>query len=100
LGELCKYFDIVLENAHSALPDLEATIQVYDRLCSLDQTEKPTPRTLTYQEQRAKYMAIDYLTVNPEGDAYIHCKALKDPEAMRFILNELWRITQCQEVIS
>lgn len=98
LGELCKFFGIKLEKAHTALADIEATVELYEKLEAIQNKPKRNTRTLTYQEQRTKYIALDYLTLNPEGDAYIHTKAMQDPEAMRFILNELWRITQCQEM--
>lgn len=100
LGALCKFFNITLENAHSALPDIEATVALYEKLVALTEPAKRAVQNLTYQQQRTKYMAIDYCTLNPEGDCYLHNKAMKDPEAMRFILNELWRITQCHETTS
>lgn len=100
LGDLCEYFEIKLENAHSALPDIEATIDLYEKLVILAEPPKRAVQNLTYQQQRTKYMAIDYCTINPEGDCYLHHKAMKDPEAMRFILNELWRITQTTETTS
>lgn len=92
LGALCSYFDIDLVNAHTAFADIDATIKLYDYLIALKPKTVVTPSNLTYHQKRTKYMAADYLTINPEGDVYIHNKGTKDPDAILFILNELWRI--------
>lgn len=92
LGDLCSFFDIQLDRAHDALHDIRATVELYDKLSAMKPRITRTPTTLTYHQKRQRYMAADYLTINPEGDVYIYCKGTKDPDAMTFILNELWRI--------
>jgi DNA polymerase III epsilon subunit-like protein len=92
LGALCKYFSIELTNAHTALGDLVPTVELYERLQTMMPKLIPVVNNMTYHQKRTKYMSADYLTVNPEGDIYIHCKATKDPDAMLFVLNELWRL--------
>lgn len=93
LAKLCKFFGISLINAHSALPDIEATVQLYEELKKMKAKDLPIAKELTYLEKRRKYMAMDYLTINPEGDIYINCKATKDSDAMSFILSEIYDIT-------
>jgi DNA polymerase III epsilon subunit-like protein len=92
LGDICSFFDIQLANAHTALCDILATIQVYDKLSSMMPKLIPTVNNMTYHQKRQKYMAADYLTINPEGDVYINCKVPKDQDAAMFVLNELWRL--------
>lgn len=92
LGDLCDYFDIKLDNAHDALADIEATIKLYDKLSSLTPKIIKNKSNLTYHQKRQLYMAADYLTINPEGDCYIHAKVPKDQDAAMFVLNELWRL--------
>lgn len=93
LKKLCSYFDIELNNAHSALPDIEATVKLYEELKKLKVKDAAPNKELSYIEKRRKYMAMDYLTINPEGDIYINCKATKDSNAMQFILSEIYDIT-------
>lgn len=94
LGDLCKFFSISLENAHSALPDIEATYEVYQNLKAMEsapihvQQDKP----LSYQEKRIKYLDMSYIQFNANGDIYIDSKMTKDPAAARFIAEEIYRL--------
>lgn len=92
LGALCKYFNIELINAHTALGDLVPTVELYERLQTMVPKLIPVVNNMSYHEKRQKYMSADYLTVNPEGDIYLHSKCTKDPDALMFALNEVWRI--------
>lgn len=92
LVDLCKYFNIKLENAHTALADIEATWQLYEHLKAMIPSEivmESTP--LTYQEKRRKYLDSSYVTFNPELDIFITRKMCKDPAAIRFIAEEIYR---------
>ncbi len=92
LGDLCKYFNIKLENAHTALADIEATYELYQHLKAMIPTEIPVQSApLTYQEKRRKYLDMSYVTFNPEGDIFITKKTCKDPDAVRFIAEEFYR---------
>lgn len=93
LSKLCTYFDIEISKAHSALPDIQATVHLYEELKKLKVKDLPKVQEMSYQKKIEKYMAMDYLTINPEGDIYIHCKATRDPIAMQFILSEVYDIT-------
>ena len=93
LSKLCKFFNISLINAHSALPDIQATIKLYEELKAMKVKDISTTTSMSYAEKRRKYMSIDYCTVNPEGDFYIHCKATRDSAAMQFILSEIYDLT-------
>ncbi len=93
LGTLCKYFNIELDNAHSALPDIQATIVLYEELKKLHTTSAVTNSLLTFQQKRQKYMSLEYFSVNPEGDIFINAKAAQDSEAMQFILSEIYDLT-------
>lgn len=93
LSDLCKFFKIELNNAHSALPDIEATYEVYQNLKAMI----PAPmlqeqRILTYQEKRTKYLDRSYIQFNANGDIYIDSKMTKDPNAARFIAEEIYRL--------
>ena len=92
LGDLCEYFGIDLKNAHTADADIKATMQLYNHLEGLMPKLIKPVNNMTYHQKRSRYMAADYLTINPEGDVYINNKCTQDQDAMIFALNELWRI--------
>lgn len=90
LGDLCKAFNIKLDNAHSALPDIEATVELYEILKSMMPKIVNHKFNGNHQEARRKFLDLSYVIFNPEGDIFINEKATKDPEALRFILSEIW----------
>jgi DNA polymerase III epsilon subunit-like protein len=92
LGDLCRFFNIELLDAHSALPDIEATYEVYQCLKALSGIKMETQeRPMTYQEKRAKYLDMSYVTFNGRCDIFITEKMTKDPAAARFIAEEIYR---------
>lgn len=92
LGDLCKYFNIKLENAHTALADIEATWELYQHLKAMIPSEiAMNEAPLSYQEKRRKYLDSTYVTFNAENDIYITRKMCKDPSAARFIAEEIYR---------
>jgi DNA polymerase III epsilon subunit-like protein len=92
LGDLCKFFDIKLLDAHSALPDIEATYKVYQCLKALEVGKLELQNApMTYMEKRRKYLDYSYITFNPENDIFITKKMTKDPDAIRFIAEEIFR---------
>jgi DNA polymerase III alpha subunit (gram-positive type) len=92
LTELCKHFDIELNNAHTAYADIKATLQLYDILCPLMPPVQITTKRefKTYQEKRRHYLDIAYVIFNPDGDVFINSKTTKDPEALRFVMTEIY----------
>lgn len=92
LGDLCKFFGIKLENAHSALPDVEATYELFLALKAMEPNIPVPTEKLTYQEKRTKYLDPSYVTFNAGGDIYINTKMTKDKAAARFIAEEIYRI--------
>ena len=92
LGALCKHFDIKLDNAHDALHDISATYDLYEILRSMKPEVQQQQKSMTYLEKRDKYLDRSYVMFNAEGDVYINEKATKDPEAMKFISEELYNL--------
>lgn len=90
LESMCKWFDIQLDNAHDALFDIKATIELFSHLDGMLSKES-VEDNLSYNQKREKYSSVKYYSENCDGDIYISSHATKDPVAMRFILNELWR---------
>lgn len=90
LKKLCDHFEIKLDNAHSALPDIQATIELYEKLLPLipnlpDQEIKVG----SYQEMKRKYMQPKYVQINPEGDIWLSKDATQNNIIRRFIFTEL-----------
>lgn len=92
LGSLCKYFDIKLDNAHSALPDIEATYELYQILKAMIPDIRMPMQPLTYQQKRQKYLDMKYIQFNHGNDIFITKEAVKDPNVMRFIAEELYHL--------
>lgn len=93
LGKLCEFFDIELINSHSALPDIQATIDLYEKLLPLMAKEQEKEITsLSYVDMKRKYMDMKYVQINPDGDFFVTADATKNPTIIRFILNELYNL--------
>ena len=93
LSKLCKFFEIELINSHSALPDIQATIDLYEKLLPLiSVTQTKEVGSLSYQDMKRKYMDSKYVQINPEGDFFVTSDATKNPTIIRFILNELYNL--------
>lgn len=91
LGALCEALDIRLENAHSASDDIKATYDLYEKLKTMiPAEEKPKKVFRTYAEKRAHYLDASFIQFNPEGDVWISAKGMNDPEALQFIINEIY----------
>ena len=91
LQKLCKYFEIELLNGHSALPDITATILLYNTLSSkYPNVEIAKIEALPYLQKKRKYMDMKYVQLNPEGDIFITKEATSNPAIMEFILIELF----------
>jgi DNA polymerase III epsilon subunit-like protein len=90
LKKLCDYFNIVLENEHSALPDIDATIKVYEELLKIHK-KKEVKKTdvLKYQEMRRKYMDSKFVQFYEDDGIYISKEALSDDIVRRFIFTEI-----------
>jgi DNA polymerase-3 subunit epsilon len=91
LSSLCKFFDIELLNAHSALCDVLATIKVYEKILpylSIVQIEKI--KNLDYQSMKRKYMDDGrYVQRNPDGTTYFSAEAMTNDVIRNFIFSEL-----------
>lgn len=92
LGELCKFFKVELTNAHDALADIEATYEVYQHLKSMIPDVVAPKMTMNYSDKRRKYLDTRYIMFNPDGSIYINDTATKDPEAARFIAEEIFHL--------
>lgn len=86
LAYLCDFYKIELNGAHNALNDILATI----KLSSMLESNETGKDNLNHNQKLQKYMNAGYIQINPTGDIYIHNKTTKDPEALRFILSELY----------
>lgn len=90
LGSLCEFFEIEISRAHSALPDIEATISVYEALLPrLTTVSTSKAKILPYQEMKRKYMDARYVQFNPDGDIWISSEATQDETIRRFIFTEI-----------
>ena len=93
LGSLCKFFNIKLENAHDALEDITATVELYYALDALIQKPIVQPKEeLTYHEKRLKYLGAGYCMINEDGSVYLNPSVTKDKDALEFVLGELYEI--------
>ena len=100
LGTLCSELDIPLENAHSAADDVLATYWLYEKLKPMMPKEETVKKYFkTYAEKRAYYLDIAFIQLNPEGDIFISSQATRDPEALQFIINEIYDLF-CDEGIT
>jgi len=95
LGSLCKYFGIKI-NAHDALSDAIATRKLDEHLTLLrtdiGQFQQNAISNMSYIDKRVKFLDLSYLVINGDGDVFISAKATKDPEALKFVLEELWNV--------
>lgn len=90
LGKLCEHFKIELNNAHSALPDIQATIELYEKILPLiPNVQGGQNESLSYIDARRKYMSIEYVQQNPEGDVWLSKEAMSNDIIRRFIFTEL-----------
>lgn len=90
LSKLCKFFEIELINSHSALPDIEATIKLYESLLPKVPTiQNKEIAKLSYQEMKSRYMDSKYVQINPEGDVFLTKECLLNDVIRRFVLTEL-----------
>jgi DNA polymerase-3 subunit epsilon len=90
LKKLCNFFEIELNNAHSALPDIQATIELYEKILPNLPTIQGEPNVkLPYMEARRKYMDIAYVQQNPDGDVWLSKEAMFNDVIRRFIFTEL-----------
>lgn len=95
LGTLCGYFGIKLDQAHRALCDIRATIQLNDALEEIKPQKQYFMKSiegLSNLEKRRKLIDSSYIQINPEGDVFISDMATKNPELFRFVLSELWEV--------
>lgn len=91
LDSLCDFFSIEIEKSHSALPDIIATIEVYEQLISrLSSKQVEEVKNLNFQDMKRKYMDdIRYLQRNPDGDIYIPAETMKNDIIRRFVFTQL-----------
>lgn len=93
LDKLCSFYEINLDNAHSALPDIQATIELYEKLLpKISNVQAEEIKKTDYQSMKRKYMDSKYIQINPEGDVFICKDATSNPMIFRFILNELYEL--------
>lgn len=92
LQAICNFFEIPYENGHDALADIRMTYKVYQCLKAMKPDVVVPKVKMSYSEKRKKYLDLSYVMFNPEGDIYINGKATKDPEAMRFISEEIYHL--------
>lgn len=92
LGDICKYFDIELSNAHDALSDITATVQVYEKLSAMMAKPNISFDKLTYLEKRIKYLTPRYYNRTPGGGAYLSEEALANSDITLFLLGEIHRV--------
>jgi DNA polymerase III epsilon subunit-like protein len=90
LSKLCKYHDIELKKAHSALPDIEATIELYEQLLlKIPPINNVGLEKMDYQSMKRKFMGIEYVQMNPDGDVFLTKEAMSNEIIRRFIFTEL-----------
>ena len=96
LGALCKYFKIPLDKAHDALEDIKSTILLYDVLSGIEtESERMInfyDKELSYVDLKQKYMQPKYIQLSSNGDMYMTADAVKNNNAFKFIINELWSL--------
>lgn len=99
LAKLCKHFEIELVNAHSALPDIIATIDLYEKLLpAIDKKQSEVIEKMSYQEMKRKYMDSKYVQINPEGDIFLTREAMSNDYIRRFIFTELDEIYEVRDL--
>ena len=91
LGTLCEWFSIPLNNAHDALADIAATVDLWDALTAMEGFKTPSPE-LTAEEKRMKYIQPKYLQINVDGTIFISKDATADKQALEIVLAEIHEI--------
>lgn len=89
LGTLTKFFSIKHDNAHEALSDIMATIELDTILDSLGE-KIDIDEKLTRREKLKKYFDSRYVIFNHNGDIMLNAETLKNQNALQFIVMELW----------
>lgn len=92
LKDLCARYSISLENAHSALPDIQATVDLYDVLKTLEMAPTKPNEELPYGAKKRKYFDSKYIQINPDGTVYMTTHTMNDPVAIKFIFSELYSL--------
>ena len=92
LKDLCARYSIKLDSAHSALPDIQATVDLYDILKTLEMAPTRANDNLSYPEKKKKYFDSKYIQINPDGTIYMTTFTMNDPVAIKFIFSELWAL--------
>jgi DNA polymerase III epsilon subunit-like protein len=92
LEKLCKFFEIELLNSHSALPDIEATIKLYEHLLpKIPPIQNQEIAKLSYQEMKRKYMNdLRYIQRDPDGGTYFSAEAMTNDVIRGFLFTELY----------
>lgn len=93
LETLCKFFKIDI-NAHDALSDAMATAELFEKLSGLFSVNKQREASLvdlTEVEKSVKYNDRKYVMLNGDGCVYISEHATKNPDALRVVLDSIWK---------
>lgn len=94
LGTLCKHFGVKI-NAHDALSDAVATWEVTEHLMQIPTAIKGSQVSyynLTEVEKHQKFLQMDFVQMNGDGSVYITEKATQNRDALRIVMEELWRV--------
>ena len=95
LTTLCTYFKIPID-AHRAFGDAKATMLLDQALNGIELPSKSKEAVqmmnLTEVEKRRKYLDIKYVQMNGEGSVFITEYCTQNKEALRIVLEELWRV--------
>jgi DNA polymerase III alpha subunit (gram-positive type) len=89
LGNVCKHLNIELTNAHSALNDTIASLQVDELLQGMDKSIENDIK-MNYKQKRSKYLGNDMVTFGNDGSIFINDKCTRNPNALRFVLEEIY----------
>jgi len=94
LETLCKFFEIPYVNGHDAHADILMTYEVFLRLQAMKAPKVMVEgkKQMTYQEKRRKYIDSRYIQFNEDGSFYGQSTISQDPEAARFIAEELFHL--------
>jgi len=100
LGTLAKHFGIAFDgDAHTAMADAKVAMELHKYLVPIAEKGLQMKMNLSQEVKgfialKEKYLRLEYVIINPDGEIYITKKATENKRALNFILKHLYNLHQ------